>query len=272
MTSGVTEGVKREWVPNGAPPLHVDIEPVARRLRQLGLTHVEPQMLKKAAARRRYYEPNSILADDIMLGNPRLKVLSSGWACRQRLMPDGRRMIFSFLLPGDILGGELKCGPRLSSKVALTNVTTIDIPLPAGLSDVAAAIALAKSEADGLLQDQLMRLGRMSGTESMADLLLELHRRLLAVGLAGERWFPLPLRQDVLADALGFSAVHVNRTLQHLRREKLIEYSEGMVTLTNLNRLACLANGTLPETVRGWASHPVRPRVMVAPSAEPVAS
>jgi CRP-like cAMP-binding protein len=235
----------------------MSIEPVARRLRQLGLASVELQMLKSAAAKRRHYEPNSVLADELLPGSPRLKVLFSGWACHQRLMCDGRRMIFSFLLPGDIVGGELKCGPRLASMVALTNVTTIDIPLSSGpesvggSSKLAGAIAMAKSEADGLLQDQLMRLGRMSGTESMADLLLELHRRLLAVGLAGERWFPLPLRQDVLADALGFSAVHVNRTLQHLRREKLIEYSEGMVTLTNLNRLVCLANGTLPETLRG---------------------
>lgn len=257
MTSGVTPAVKREFVTGGPPNLRTSIEPVVRRLRQLGLSSVGPQTLSRAAAKRKFYEPHSMLADELMPGSPRLKILLSGWACRQRLMSDGRRMIFSFLLPGDILGGELKCGPRLASMVALTNATIIDIPLPPGPENVgvssalAAAILMAKSEADGLLHDQLMRLGRMSGTESMADLLLELHRRLLAVGLAGERWFPLPLRQDVLADALGFSAVHVNRTLQLLRREKLIEYSEGMVTLINPNRLVCLANGTLPEALRG---------------------
>jgi CRP-like cAMP-binding protein len=257
MASGVAFSVKRELVP-GSPLAHeVSIEPALRRLRRLGLSSIEPQTLKRATAKRKFYEPNNILADELMPGSPRLKVLLSGWACRQRLMCDGRRMIFSFLLPGDIVGGEIKCGPRLASIVTLTNVTTIEIPLPPApehggmASELATAIAAAKSEADSLLHDQLMRLGRMTGTESMADLLLELHRRLFAVGLAGERWFPLPLRQDVLADALGFSAVHVNRTLQFLRREKLIEYAEGMVALKNPNRLVCLANGTLPETLKG---------------------
>jgi CRP-like cAMP-binding protein len=257
MTSGVTLGVKKEVVAGGLPTPHANIEPIVRKLRQWGLSGIEPQTLKRSVAKRKFYEPNSILDDEFMPSSPRLKILLSGWACRQRLMTDGRRMIFSFLLPGDILGGELKCGPRLATVVALTHVMTIDVPLPPGpenigvSSELANAIAVAKSESDGLLHDQLMRLGRMSGTESMADLLLELHRRLLAVGLAGERWFPLPVRQDVLADALGFSAVHVNRTLQLLRREKLIEYSEGIVSLININRLVCLANGTLPEALRG---------------------
>jgi DNA-binding transcriptional regulator LsrR (DeoR family) len=67
------------------------------------------------------------------------------------------------------------------------------------------------------------------------------------VGLGDDRRFPMPLTQESLADALGLSTVHVNRTLQQLRRERLIEIAGGEVLLLDADLLASLADGTAPH-------------------------
>jgi CRP-like cAMP-binding protein len=236
-------------------------DPVLKRpMLPSSLSELEPHLIDRVMKTRKVFEPGTILVDEHMLDSARPKFLVSGWASRQYVMHNGRRVIFSFLIPGNIVGPDFiepKCGT--ASTVALTEVTTVDIPVSdqperTGPPSVfCKAMQRDKSEAGTLLYSQIIRVGGMTGMESIAHLLLELHRRLFAMGLADERWFPLPLSQDVLADALGFSAVHVNRTLQQLRRLKLIDYCEGTVKLSNLDGLEALANGTFPQHPRGNA-------------------
>jgi CRP-like cAMP-binding protein len=83
-----------------------------------------------------------------------------------------------------------------------------------------------------------MRLGRQTALERTAHLFLELRQRLAAVGLADGARFPLPLTQEVLADTLGLSIVHMNRTLQQLRREGLVEVKSGWARLLDPAALA----------------------------------
>jgi CRP-like cAMP-binding protein len=166
-------------------------------------------------------------------------------------MPDGRRQIFGFLIPGDVLGTP--SGPLTSafaSVVALTAVVTADVPLsddkhPNNASSLySKLIAAAEHETEKLLYDHIVRLGRMNGLERMAHLLLELRRRLSRVGLVNGQSFPMPLRQESLGDALGMSTVHVNRTMQQLRLKKLIQCSGREVTVLDPVRLTALADGT----------------------------
>ncbi len=243
-------GRRREFLAVGRDgPIGSQTDAALRRLPIL--SELDPCTIERLVRTRRVYESGSILFDEHMLQNARPKLLLSGWACRQRIRSNGRRIIFSFLLPGDIMGSHLaepKCGSSIASTIALTQVTAVDVHLTGEANRASAiftnAMSFDKSKAEALLHDQIMRVGCMSSMESMAHLLLELNRRLLAVGLAGERWLSLPLSQEVLGDALGLTAVHVNRTLQQLRREKSIEYRDGRVTLLNLARLEALANGS----------------------------
>jgi len=87
------------------------------------------------------------------------------------------------------------------------------------------------------LRDQVVRLGRQSAHQRLIHLLLEFHARLMAVGLARERGFHLPLSQEILSDALGLSVVHTNRILQQLKREQLIESRGGNIVLCDLQRM-----------------------------------
>ncbi len=100
------------------------------------------------------------------------------------------------------------------------------------------------------LLDHIVRLGRQTAYERMAHLLLELRWRLAEVGLGDERKFPLPLTQEVLADALGLSIVHVNRTLQQLRREGLLEMRAGFVELLKPDVLIATSDFRLPQPTR----------------------
>lgn len=173
---------------------------------------------------------------------PAQRILISGWAARRRTFNDGSRQIFSFVLPGDPCEGGRRGTARLE---AMTPVETAeaaalfqaaeDSLLHPGLAE---GFEVIREEEERLLLDHIVRLGRLSAYERMAHLLLELRERLARVGLADERRLPMPLTQEVLAEALGLSIVHVNRTVQQLRRDGMIELRSGVAVLHDPERLA----------------------------------
>ena len=71
------------------------------------------------------------------------------------------------------------------------------------------------------------------------------------VGLADETSVPIPLTQEIMADALGLSVVHLNRTLQQLRRNQLIEFKSGHVKLLQPEQLADIADFRPPRVCHG---------------------
>ncbi len=180
--------------------------------------------------------------------------LLSGWACYHRLLGDGRRQIVSFILPGDTVGSVLNSGlPSACSVIALTAVTLIDArslvtaaenrAAPSGFAQLLRVIAARDEQG---LRDQIVRLGRQTAYERMVHLLLDFHERLSAAGLSDRDAFSLPLTQETLADALGLSVVHVNRTLQQIRRDGLLELRGGMVTMLQPERMAVVADWRSP--------------------------
>ncbi|MFC3070386.1 Crp/Fnr family transcriptional regulator [Phenylobacterium soli] len=222
------------------------LDPVLRRVRSLGaIPENEIELIRSLSERRERHYPGEQLAAEGDAGS-RPRFVVSGWACRQRLMPDGRRQIFSLLLPGDCLGFGGR--PPLAGIVALTALETIDASgvheiLRRGLAPgLARAVAAADTIEDALLLDHAVRLGRLTALERVAHFLLELQQRLEIVGLGDHQRFPLPLTQEMLADTLGLSIVHVNRTLQQLRRAALIELRSGVAILLQPEALAKLCD------------------------------
>lgn len=173
-----------------------------------------------------------------------VKVLVSGIAGEARVLADGRRQILALRFPGDSLA------PNPSEVlIALTRVRVADgAGLMTCLADSSADFQglrrawIAASRTDqAILRDQVVRLGRMSAFERMAHMLLEVHERLAQVGLASETSFHLPLTQEMVGDVIGLSVVHLNRTLQSLRRDGLIVSRQGYVTLVDRARLVDIA-------------------------------
>lgn len=165
-------------------------------------------------------------------------VLLDGWALRACLLSDGRRQITELFLPGDIISAE-PIDQRSSFSIgAITAVTwcslhTASVAPGTGLNQALAAVELVNEHS---LRRQIVRLGRLDALDRLTDWLLELHARLDTAGLCVGDAMPLPLTQEVIADALGLTSVHVNRTLSALRRESLIEVQGGRAIILNADR------------------------------------
>jgi len=246
---------------------------VLRRLSGLAtLSEREAALVLAMGSQRQVHNSGAeLFGEGHLRGRP--KVLLSGWACRCRVLPDGRRQILTFTLPGDAIGLCRRPSPAaLSTAVALTKVVTADATTLAEAAfehdgqyeGLASAVSAAGALDDANLLDQIVRLGRHTAHERMAHLFLELRWRLAAVGLASESRFPLPLTQEVLADALGLSIVHVNRTMQQLRRDGLIETRSGYVEILQPQTMAAICDFSPPQVGRPLerdprAADPLRP-------------
>ncbi|CAN7251152.1 Crp/Fnr family transcriptional regulator [Phenylobacterium sp. LjRoot225] len=177
-------------------------------------------------------------------GRERTIVVVSGWVSETRILPDGRRQIFSFLLPGDVAAMTHASNIGNRGLVALTNVEIADAGALGGGEageGPGAWLTDASRRREERLFEQIVRIGRLSAKERVLNLLLELYDRLDAIGLVKESAFRIPLTQEVFADALGLSVVHINRTLQQLRREGMVTMGRGTVMLHDRQRLASFA-------------------------------
>lgn len=168
-------------------------------------------------------------------------ILIEGWASKYSMMSDGRRQILAFHLPGDVCDLDQLFGPNATLGVAALSdckVATLSIDwldqarksTPA-IRDLLWSLFAREHRA---LTEQIMALGRRTSRQRIAYFLCDLLDRLQAIGLASDSGFRLPLTQNDMADALGLSTVHVNRTLQGLREDGLIEMRGRMLRIPRL--------------------------------------
>jgi CRP-like cAMP-binding protein len=207
-------------------------DPGISRMIQLGELGAEARAALQWAARRciEYVSRREFLAEAQTIEEPYLVL--DGWAARLRILADGRRQLLGFYLPGDIIGDPLSSVPgRASTTLALTSVRLCRLPPVSPALEVAYARSLA-CLTDYMLA-QIARLGRMTAYERIADLLLELLGRLDSCGLVRNNSFALPLTQEMLADVLGLTPVHINRTVQQLRHADAVRWSGKQLALVD---------------------------------------
>jgi CRP-like cAMP-binding protein len=180
--------------------------------------------------------------------SPELYTLYSGWAFRFKTLPDGRRQILNFLLPGDLLGLQAAMFDVAQHGIeALTDVQLCLLPrrkvwaLFERMPGLAFDLAWLGSREEGYVDENLTGVGRRSAAERAAALIIMLYKRARALGLVTEGAFAFPLTQQHIADALGLSLVHTNKTLARLRRLGMFTRSNGFMTLTNPHVLERIA-------------------------------
>jgi CRP-like cAMP-binding protein len=221
------------------------IDPALRALRRsCGLSEPGSDVLRSLIGPIERYPAAAVVSS--IAPTSRAKWILSGWVCELRVLPDGRRQIFSFGLAGDVVLSRPVNANNPCLLVALTAVECVDLAqtLARGSEAERAELTRAMNEALTLAQERryedIMRLGRRSALQRVADLLLELHDRLEKAGLVEDGGFYLPLTQEHLADALGLSAVHVNRSLKVLRLRGLATFRFGRVSGFDRAGLAAL--------------------------------
>ena len=234
-------------------PAHTDdgttVELLVRRLEQLGpVSDQERCLLRESAFTVRQVGAHY----DLLREGERplhCSLLLDGFACQHKTLEDGQRQIVAFHLPTDLcdLAGSLLLGKLDHGVATLTSARVASIPHAALLGWAALLPGLGlllwrHTLVDAAVsREWIVNLGRRTAAQRTAHLLCELVLRLRRAGLAPGATCALPLSQMVLADALGLTPVHVNRTLQGLRGEGLVEFGGGVLTVHDWPALARVA-------------------------------
>lgn len=179
--------------------------------------------------------------------------VQSGWACSYRNMEDGSRQVLDLYVPGDIVGlREFAFQRRVSDLVVVTDARLCPFPKHR-LSEVFQTspllcnlFFLIAARDQAILVERLINLGRRSAREKVAHFLLEMGHRLDKACMDVYDCNHLPITQVLLADALGLSTVHVNRTLQELKQEGLVSLGPDGINLLDRDGLVKVA-GFDPE-------------------------
>ena len=222
--------------------------PLTRKLSAfVALSDADLLTLAHLHRRRRSFQPGHELVHEGQ-ANASAFILSEGWACSHKLLPDGGRQIVDVQIAGDFLGLRSvlfrTCDHSIEAvtRIEATEVLASDIlDAFAEAPRLATAVLWAASRDEAMVVEHLVNLGRRSAEERMAHFLLELGARLTLVGLGDRAGYDCPLTQYHLADALGLSAVHVNRVLRHLREEGLVTFRHGLVDFDDFDRLKTVA-------------------------------
>jgi CRP-like cAMP-binding protein len=171
-----------------------------------------------------------LVKDGEKLANPQLVL--DGWAARVSYLADGRRQILAFVLPGEFIGTPLgDSWIATSSIVSITRTHVCAAPAGGTLPSIDRLYAASRQAEERSFLAQIVRLSQMTAYERIANLLLDIWHRLSASGCVNGGRFHCPLTQDMLADAVGLTPVHVNRTLQALRKDELITWRGREVTI-----------------------------------------
>lgn len=177
-------------------------------------------------------------------------LMREGWAARAAISGNGRRLIQSFLLPGDLLSTTSIFKERLPFTVQ--TVTPVGYCVfdreellrriesrPESLKLISGICIEDRERCDRVISDLVTR----SAEERVVILLLDLFERLKMFGVTEDHDFLFPLTQQQLADALGMTQVHVNRVLRRLREEGLIEFARGVMRFKRISALRSIARG-----------------------------
>jgi len=167
-----------------------------------------------------------------------------GWAARYKSLPDGKRQIVSLFVPGDFCDVNVyilkymdhSIGAITRLKVALISPDEMSV-LTEGRPRITQALWWHELVTIAIQREWTLNLGQRSAYERLGHLLVELYLRLRTVGRARDGRCDFPLTQNDLADATGLTAVHVNRILQELRRDNLIELERKQLHVLDLERL-----------------------------------
>lgn len=168
----------------------------------------------------------------------------SGWAFRFKTLQDGRRQILNYLLPGDLVGlqgsvmGEMEHSVEAISPLVLCVFQRDRLDeLYRNYPGLSFDVTWLAAREERMLDEHLLSLGRRSAVERAAYLLAFLASRALAVGLGTNGPVVVPLTQQHVADTLGLSIVHTNKTLRRLSNMGLIRWMDRSCEILDLEGL-----------------------------------
>ncbi|WP_075292824.1 Crp/Fnr family transcriptional regulator [Pararhizobium arenae] len=175
-------------------------------------------------------------------------LLLDGVAARYRVLEDGKRQITALHVPGDFVDLHAFLLKTMDHSVVALSPCRIASAAHRDLCEISATnphltrMLWLSTVIDGAIhREWIVAIGRRSKKSHLAHLICELYVRLTVVGMVSEMSFHLPMSQAEVADALGVSLVHLNKTLQILRLDGVVRWVDRIVTILNWERLAEIA-------------------------------
>ncbi|GLQ55739.1 Crp/Fnr family transcriptional regulator [Devosia nitrariae] len=186
--------------------------------------------------------------------NAALYTVLSGWAFRYKTLEDGRRQVLNYLLPGDLVGLQGPVMGELDHSVEALSNLVLCVFQRNRLHDLFAShpglgfdVTWLASREERMLDAHLLSLGRRTALERAAYLIAFLYQRALAVGMVSKKSPRIPITQLLVADTLGLSIVHTNKTLRKLSVRGLIVWHGGACEVSDFHGLMKMAGATPDE-------------------------
>lgn len=165
--------------------------------------------------------------------SPHLYTVLDGWAFRDKTLPDGRRQILNFAMPGDLIGLQTSVFETMDHGVeALSAMVLCVFPrnqfhtLYTQQPSLAFDVTWLSANQERLLDAQLLTVGRRNALERVAFVIWHLFNRARDLGMTRGSRVSFPLTQQHLADPLGLSLVHTNKTIKRLRTTNCVRWTE----------------------------------------------
>lgn len=189
--------------------------------------------------------------------SPQLYTALHGMGLRQKTLSNGNRQVINFVFPGDFIGlqagilGEMGHSVEATTRMTLCVFDRSEIwsffkHNPERAFDLTWLAAVEEH----LLGDALATVGQRTAIEATAWALVRIYQRAEALGLAQNQIMRFPFKQRDLADALGLSLVHMNKTLRRLREHQLATWSNNELQIANVAKLADVAKYDLEKPVQ----------------------
>jgi CRP/FNR family transcriptional regulator, anaerobic regulatory protein len=187
-----------------------------------------------------------------------LYTVFSGTAFRYKLLSDGRRQILNYCFPGDFIGLQGSVMQEMQHSIEALSDMVLCVFQREGLwrlfethAGLSFDVTWLAARSEQILDQQLLSVGRRSAIERCAHLLLHLAKRVEEIGLMRNEKVRIPITQQHIADTLGLSLVHTNRTMGRLIRDRVIRWKEQEFEILNRDRLTDLASEEIsPSAVR----------------------
>jgi CRP/FNR family transcriptional regulator, anaerobic regulatory protein len=186
-------------------------------------------------------------------GSEHLYTVLRGWAFRYKMLDDGRRQILNYALPADLVGLQGSMTGEMEHSVeALTELTLCVFPrsklwdLYSRFPTLAFDVTWLCAREEQLGDESLVSLGRRTALERTAYMLLHLFARAEEVGITHNGSIQFPFTQQHMADTLGMSLVHTNKTLKRLSATQAVRWKDRNFEILDRAKLTSLAGGKAP--------------------------
>ncbi len=214
----------------------------------IDLNEEEIELLLSLEETKENYRAGQIIAkqgDEI----EKIYIVSKGWAYISTQLDQNIRSIFDVKMNGDFSGiSEVSFDKHLYNFIALTDMVVCPFPkehldkLFQSKPKLGHAFYAVLSREQAILYERIASLGRRTALEKIAHFIIELSVRKNIIGNSVKNEFSFPITQESIADLLGMSTIHVNRSMNELKRHNYIRYDRTKIRILDYDRLLNLAN------------------------------